>query len=160
MILTLIVGAVSLVSGILIGALASRSKEDLRVIRKGVLKLTIPWKECVVEATRWSKAEYAHHKTKVTVILHEVETVSSESRVIIAHVDDSPNSKVTKLAKDAIGNYIPTKDVEWDNPIEYQDEEMVEDVHEEIDKYLTGLEEEIGTFDRSRIRKQLQKEAE
>jgi hypothetical protein len=107
-----------------------------KVIRKGLLKLTIHWKEWH-QLTGWNK-----RKSEVVAILHELERVASQSRVLVAHIDNTPEPVIERLAINKIGKYVETDKIEWHKPIKYEPE----DIHTEIDKYIKRLEKDAKSL--------------
>ena len=120
-------------------------KQEPKILRKGIIQFNVAWREHT--GTKWSRKEgrnvnvFADRSSKVTAILHEMEVVASQSKVVIHHIDDAPNSHVRKFAREKIGDYIKTSKVEWDQLLEKAEEK---DSHAEFDKYLQTLETEIS----------------
>jgi hypothetical protein len=134
-VIILILGAIAIFgAGFGLGVVISKSrkstpklkKKEPRILRKGVIEVSV----------RWRPNGYANYRnTTVLVVLHELERVVDQSRVVIAHVDDAPNDFVRKIAINKIGSYVKTDTVAWDEPIK-----QPRDVHEELTEYLERLE--------------------
>ena len=148
--------------GVLLGYVAWHSNEEVikekpRIIRKGIMYYTYHWDLYTNGDWNYRKRSYdkiKHSYTdKVTIILHEMEVIADQSKVIIYHIDNAWNEANRNAIIKRVGDYVKTSEVEWDKPIDYEPETQ----DQSLDKYMKGLEEELGTFDKEAVKKTLQK---
>jgi bifunctional DNA-binding transcriptional regulator/antitoxin component of YhaV-PrlF toxin-antitoxin module len=127
MIATIVLLAIGFALGFLIAEGIKRLvTKKPKVLRRGTIIIPIDY---------WSRREWK--KANVLVILHEIDRVADQSKVIIEHIDDAPNEDVVNSVTGRINDYIETDKVNWDEPNKRSD-----DIHKELDHYIQRLEEE------------------